>query len=112
MGTIRFLVVSKFKRGITTDRNDKCSEGKSTSKMTENVDSVKELGHDSRRITTCAIANMLRISLESQEEYHVSMRQDLQEGLERDMEFFSKTGTGDVTWIERYNPQITQESPL
>jgi len=68
----------------------------------------KELGHDSRRITTCAIANMLRISLESQEqkEYQMNTCQDLQEGLERDLEFFSKTGTGDVTWIERYDPQI------
>jgi hypothetical protein len=45
---------------------------------------VKELGNDSRRITTRAIANMLRISLESKEkkEYHVNMRQDLQEELE------------------------------
>jgi len=53
--------------------------------MAENVDCVKELGHDSRRIITCAIANMLRISLESQEQkdYHVNMRQDLQKGFQR-----------------------------
>ena len=77
------------------------------------MDCVKELGHDSRRITTRAIANMLRILLESQEmEYHVNMCQDLQEGLEGDTEFFSQTGTGDVTWTERYDPQIKQESPL
>jgi len=40
------------------------------------------------------------------------MRQELQEGLERDMEFYSQTGRGDVTWIERYDPQIKQDSPL
>lgn len=99
---------------MATDGNDKCSGCKSTSKRTENVDCVKELGHDSRRITTCAIANMLSISLDSQEqkEYHVNTCQDLQEGPERDLEFFSKTGTGDVTWIERYDPQIKQQSPL
>jgi len=53
--------------------------------MAENVDCVKELGHDSRRIITYAIANTLRISLESQEqkEYHVNTCQDLQEGFER-----------------------------
>lgn len=114
MGTIRFLVVSMFKRGVTTYGDDKCSGCKSTSKMAENVECVNELGHDSRRITTCAIANMLRISLESKKkkEFHVNMCQDLHEGLERDMEFFSQTGTGDVTWIERYDPQIKQESPL
>jgi hypothetical protein len=46
--------------------------------MAENVDCVKELCHDNRRITTCAIANMLRISLQSQEQkkYHVNMCQD------------------------------------
>jgi len=62
-----------FKRGVTTDGDDKCSGCKSTSKMAENVDCVKELGNDSRRITTRAIANMLRISLESKEkkEYKV-----------------------------------------
>lgn len=42
----------------------------------------------------------------------MNTRQDLQEGPERDLEFFSKTGTGDVTWIERYDPQIKHESPL
>jgi hypothetical protein len=58
MGTIRFLIVSKFRRGVTTDGDDKRSGCKSTSKMAENVDCVKELGHDSRRITIRAIANM------------------------------------------------------
>ena len=52
-----------FKRGVIDDGDDTCSGCKSTSKMVENVDCVKELGHDSRRITTCANANMLRISL-------------------------------------------------
>ena len=40
------------------------------------------------------------------------MCQDPQDGLERDLEFFSKTGTGNETWIEAYDPQIKQESLL
>jgi hypothetical protein len=78
MGTRRFLAVSKFKSDVNTDGDDKCSGCNSTCKTAKNVECVKELGHDSRRITTHAIANMLRISLQSQEqnENHVNMCHD------------------------------------
>jgi hypothetical protein len=38
--------------------DDKCSGCKSTRKMAENVECVKELNHDSRRITTHAMASL------------------------------------------------------
>jgi phage-related protein len=58
MGTIRSLAVSKFKTDVNNDRDDKCSGCKSTCKMAENVECVKELGHDNRRITTYAVASL------------------------------------------------------
>jgi hypothetical protein len=51
-----------------------------TSNTAANMQCVGELVLDSKIITTCKVANMLRISMGSQEqkENHVNMCQDLQ----------------------------------
>jgi hypothetical protein len=124
-----------LKSSVTSVDDAECSGHPSVHKTDENVNRLKELLHENRRITVCEVAKMLGISYElvqiilngspymcrivakfmlcllskDQKDNHVTTCQDLQESLEKDPEFLLEVIIGDEMWVYGCDPDTKQQ---
>lgn len=127
---------SKFKRGVTSVKDENRLGRPTSSKTNKNIDRVREMVLNDRRITIRELSDALALSFGSvqsilkddlnmrriaakfvprllsndQKESRVIACTDLKEQLKNDPRFMEKVITGDETWIYGYDPETKQQS--
>ena len=128
--------MERFRAGREAVEDDEGRGRPTTSKNEKNVDSVRSLVEEDRRLTICEIAQAVNISIGSAHSIltkdlglsklsarwvskalrpdQLSLRCDLSTAILTKMEanedaFFSRIVTGDETWIYLYNPETKQQ---
>lgn len=127
---------SRFKNGRTSLDDDERSGRPLTCNTPENVEKIRQIVHDDRRITirhiadivnmsfgevqmiVTSILNMRRIAAKfvprllshEQKEHRLQVCRDLRQRALDDPEFLSRIITADESWIYGYDPETKQQS--